>query len=236
MKSLITALILIIGICMNAQDIEGAWRWEGTDEEGNAQTAVAVLMDGFQVATWYKSDPPEFLHTNGGKYRLEGDTVFEVVEFDSKDSSRVGQTVQFKIAFDGDQVTIVDDGTVWKRIDDGTPGDLAGPWLISGRKRNGQISERDTDRPRKTMKLLSGTRFQWIAYNTATKQFLGTGGGNYTTIDGKYAENIDFFSRDNSRVGASLVFDYEIVDGKWHHSGKSSKGDPMYEIWSHRNK
>ncbi|MDX1470670.1 MAG: hypothetical protein R3213_04170 [Flavobacteriaceae bacterium] len=64
---------------------------------------------------------------------------------------------------------------------------------------------------------------------------MGTGGGTYTTEDGKYTENIEFFSRDNSRVGASLEFDFELVDGDWHHSGFSSKGDPLYEIWTLRD-
>ena len=85
------------------------------------------------------------------------------------------------------------------------------------------------------MKILSGTRFQWIAYNTETKKFMGTGGGTYTTKDGKYSENIEFFSKDNSKAGLSLKFDYELLDGKWHHKGFSSKGDPIHEIWSKRN-
>jgi hypothetical protein len=84
------------------------------------------------------------------------------------------------------------------------------------------------------MKILSGTRFQWIAYNTETGQFRGTGGGTYTTIDGKYTENIEFFSRDDSRVGASLGFNFELKNGDWHHSGFSSKGTPLYEVWSLR--
>ena len=61
------------------------------------------------------------------------------------------------------------------------------------------------------MKILSGTRFQWIAYNTETKKFMATGGGTYTTLKGKYKENIEFFSRDNSKVGLNLEFDYEIL-------------------------
>jgi hypothetical protein len=89
---------------------------------------------------------------------------------------------------------------------------------------------------RKTMKILSGTRFQWIAYNTETKEFLGTGGGTYTSVDGKYVENIEFFSRDNSRVGASLSFDFSLDDGRWAHKGLSSKGDPIHEIWTRREK
>ncbi len=101
--------------------------------------------------------------------------------------------------------------------------------------RNGTLgTPRSADNPRKTMKILSGTRFQWIAYNVETKEFMGTGGGTYTTTNGKYTENIDFFSRDNSRVGASLEFDFEIKGNDWHHKGFSSKGDPMHEIWSLR--
>ncbi|MEL7147197.1 MAG: membrane or secreted protein, partial [Bacteroidota bacterium] len=88
--------------------------------------------------------------------------------------------------------------------------------------------------PRKTMKILSGTRFQWIAYNTETREFKGTGGGTYTTENGRYTENIEFFSKDDSKAGISLQFDFEIVDGDWHHSGLSSKGTPIHEIWSIR--
>lgn len=129
---------------------------------------------------------------------------------------------------------IVGSDMEFKRIDNGTPGTLQGAWLMSGRVSNGETQLRDTNRPRKTMKILSGTRFQWIAYNTETKEFMGTGGGVYSTIDGEYTETIEFFSRDDSRVGANLKFNYSLVDGNWHHSGLSSKGDPIHEIWSIR--
>ena len=89
--------------------------------------------------------------------------------------------------------------------------------------------------PRKTLKMLTGTRFQWFAINPETKQFSGTGGGTYSFENGKYTENIWSFSRDSSRVGAKLVFDGKLVDGKWHHSGLSSKGDKIYEVWGRAN-
>ena len=82
------------------------------------------------------------------------------------------------------------------------------------------------------MKILSGTRFQWIAYNTETKEFFGTGGGTYTFVDGKYTEHIEFFSRDSTRVGASLSFDGKVEGNNWHHSGLSSRGEPIHEIWT----
>ena len=104
---------------------------------------------------------------------------------------------------------------------------------MTGRVRDGTTQTR-TPGARRTMKLLSGTRFQWIAYNVETKEFFGSGGGTYTTADGTYIESIEFFSRDDSVSGRSLEFDYELVEGAWHHKGTSSKGDPMHEIWTTR--
>lgn len=118
-------------------------------------------------------------------------------------------------------------------LDDGKPGALKGAWLFTGRKSGDEISPY-TPGARKTMKILSGTRFQWAAYNTETKQFSGTGGGTYTTKDGKYVEHIDFFSRDNTRVGASLDFDFDVQGDTWHHSGLNSRGEPLYELWTKR--
>jgi hypothetical protein len=85
--------------------------------------------------------------------------------------------------------------------------------------------------------LLTGTRFQWAAINPETKQFFGTGGGTYIMKDGKYTEKIDFFSRDNSRVGRSLTFDCELrknadFTSEWFHRGESSTGGKVAEVWT----
>ncbi|HEX8039077.1 MAG TPA: membrane or secreted protein, partial [Chryseosolibacter sp.] len=123
----------------------------------------------------------------------------------------------------------------WQQLDAGSPGKLAGAWVITGRIRDGKMSNMNPG-ARRTMKILSGTRFQWIAYNVETHEFFATGGGTYTTKDGKYTENIEFFSRDDSRVGASLTFDYAIEGGNWRHRGLSSKGEPVDEVWTEREK
>ena len=75
-----------------------------------------------------------------------------------------------------------------------------------------------------------------LIFNLEKKEFKGTGGGTYTTINGKYSEKIEFFSRDNSRVGMNLEFNYDIDKGNWIHKGKTSKGDPLHEIWVKRKK
>jgi hypothetical protein len=117
----------------------------------------------------------------------------------------------------------------WTLVDNGKA-EMAGTWRSSGRMQDGKVIL-NPPRPRKTFKILTGTRFQWAAINAETKEFFGTGGGTYTFNDGKYTENIEFFSRDSSRVGASLTFDGKLDNGLWHHSGMSSKGTPIYEIW-----
>lgn len=224
----------LITLGINAQSAVGAWETFYTDDNGNKIRTVVIFSENYQVATNYHAKTGKFIDSNGGLWTQEGNMITETVEFDTKNPDRVGSKVSFEIVITENEMGIVGHETTLKRIDSGTPGELQGAWLMSGRVRDGKTQLRDTNRPRKTMKLLSGTRFQWIAYNTETKQFMGTGGGTYTTIDGKYTENIEFFSRDDSKAGLSLEFNYELIDGKWHHKGFSSKGDTMHEIWSVR--
>jgi hypothetical protein len=118
-------------------------------------------------------------------WNIEENNFNLTFEFDTGDSTMVGKTGSLAFKLKNDKITFKGDDNIWTRIDDGKPGALAGAYLITGRKRDGEISKR-TPGARKTMKILSGTRFQWIAYNTETAKFSGTGGGTYTTIDGKY--------------------------------------------------
>lgn len=231
-------LFLLICICLSfgvkAQSFIGAWESYHTSDKGEELKSVVVFSDGYQTITTYDAKTGKFISSNGGSWKLDGDMMTEKIEFDTGNSERVGTEVSFKVSITDTNMEIVGTNMKFERIDNGTPGKLSGAWLMSGRVRDGNTQNRDTSGPRKTMKILSGTRFQWIAYNTETKQFMGTGGGTYTTVDGKYTENIEFFSRDDSKVGLSLKFDYELIDGKWNHKGFSSKGDPLHEIWSQR--
>jgi hypothetical protein len=60
-------------------------------------------------------------------------------------------------------------------------------------------------------------------------------GGTYTTENGKYVEDIDFFSA--TIAGRhEPEFDFSLEDGHWHHKGLSSKGDPINEIWTKRER
>ena len=212
--------------------IDGAWRAQGGD--GNTQH-VLILADGLFALTTYDLTSKTFTSTRGGKYKTEGSDIVESVEFNTANPEQVG-TDQKAIQWQkkGKEFLLKGPGGLaFSRIDDGGPGKLAGAWVITGRMSNGELRTM-TPGARRTMKILSGTRFQWIAYNVETKEFSGTGGGTYTTVDGKYTENIEFFSRDNSRVGASLSFDFALENKTWRHKGLSSKGEPIDEVWSRR--
>lgn len=231
-KSILLAVSLLIAPLAHAQDLHGAWTTTESDNTGDQTEHTLIFAGTFFSEAIFGKTHGKFIGTKGGSYTLNDDTLDLTYEFANQSPNLVGETRSVSYTLKNNILEM--GGSTWTRIDDGTPGDLFGAWLISGRKRDGEIIKRDTSGPRKTMKILSGTRFQWIAFNTETKQFMGTGGGTYTTIDGKYTENIGFFSRDDSRVGASLEFNYELKDGDWHHSGLSSKGQPIYEVWSHR--
>lgn len=201
--------------------------WETTTADGGL--GLWIITEKHFSITFYKAN--EFLFTEGGEWKQTKDGMELAWEYHTEKSELIGDKKNIAINLKGNK--LVADSRTWKRVDAGMPGALAGAWLITGRYTDGTLSER-TPGVRRTMKILSGTKFQWIAYNIETKEFFGTGGGSYTTKDGKYTENIEFFSRDNSRVGASLQFDYKLEDGKWRHSGKSSKGDPLDEVWTKR--
>jgi hypothetical protein len=203
--------------------LQGAW-----DSEGG----VLIVAGNYFSVSVFDKDKKTFSGTFGGYFSIKDEQIEVHYEYNTIDTADQGTSEVMTLQQGGASMVINERS--FTRIDDGTPGELHGAWLFSGRKRDGQIQERKPG-PRKTMKILSGTRFQWIAYNTETGGFSGTGGGTYTTEGGKYTEDIEFFSRDSSRVGASLSFDFELKESKWHHSGLSSKGDPMYEVWAHRD-
>lgn len=222
------AVVLAVSVPATATDVEGAWRHVGRD--GTVGTWI-VTDEHFSVA-WYSTDPAKFISAEGGSWSVAEGGMELTYEFDTASPERVGSVERLLIKnYSGGGLTA--DGRNWTRLDDGSPGALQGSWLMTGRVRDGETQTRKPG-ARRTMKILSGTRFQWIAYNVETKEFFGSGGGTYTTVDGRYTESIEFFSRDDSVAGRSLDFQYEIIDGAWHHEGKSSKGDPMHEIWNRR--
>ncbi|MBX2894933.1 MAG: membrane or secreted protein [Cyclobacteriaceae bacterium] len=233
MKTLLTYYLLLINTIALAQpNITGSWQ-AGTDEN----LMVMIVADKFYSVAVYNQKDKSYIGTYGGTFRIEKNEFIYLNEFNTFNKEDIGVENRTTFQLAGNNFKLGSTKIVWdfKKLDDGKPGQLAGAWLITGRV-TGNGMQTMTPGARKTMKILSGTRFQWIAYNSETKEFSGTGGGTYTTENGKYTETIEVFSRDNNRVGAKLEFDFSFVDGNWRHSGKSSAGQPIDEIWTQRQK
>lgn len=207
--------------------LNGAW----TANDGNTELLL-IIADGYCMLTRFDKNDKKFESSTGGSFTAANKKIALKTEFNSTDKSTVGKTREIDYDIKGNTLTSNITGSTlsFTRADDGKS-ELSGNWRITQRKQDDKMVDIPL-RARRTLKLLSGKHFQWAAINIETGEFSGTGGGKYTFENGKYTEHIEFFSRDNSRVGASLSFDGKLENGNWIHSGLSSKGDPIYEVWS----
>jgi len=207
--------------------------YTGTDAENPDLIHEVKMNDEYFIYTEYTTDP-DFIRTRGGFYSIDGNSIKVKLEFNSAFEQDAVKELTFSYSMEGDKL-ILDEGKPVSLLPvKSKEQDLDGAWLFATRGPDTGQERRGESNPRKTLKFLIDGHFQWIAYHTETMRFSGTGGGAFTSEDGVYTENISYFSRDNSRVGASLNFNYERKGDDWHHTGNNSRGEPMYEIWAIR--
>lgn len=237
MKKIAFIPLLFFTFSLAAQSLEGAWKLVSQNQAPVVdQELIKIYQDNYFAFGVKKLADNSFVGAGGGPFSMESGKLLETLDFFTLNSELVGGVTSFEINFQGNQLTLSASTPkgplveIWERLS-ASQDDLSGNWVITGRKREEQV-QRSTPGARRTIKILSGGRFQWVAFNSDTREFSGTGGGTYSAKEGNYIETITFFSRDTSRVGASLSFDYQVIDGEWHHSGLSSQGQPIYEIWT----
>lgn len=234
MKKIIFPFLLsfmLLSFLTEAQSIKGAWR----SQQANNSTASMIVADNYLMIASYSVLNKYFDRTEGGSFTMKGDQMTYLTEFNSDDTAKINTSVVYTIIRKDNVLTLrgEDKELVWMLVDDAGQVPMAGTWHITGRAKEGTGEMMDIHQTgtRKTLKILSGTRFQWAAIDPGVKGFYGTGGGTYDIKNGKYSERLEFFSRDNYRVGNKLAFNWALKDGRWDHAGKSSKGDPIHEIW-----
>ncbi|NCT93314.1 MAG: hypothetical protein GXC72_02720 [Chitinophagaceae bacterium] len=244
MKKTILLMTTALGLCLLSllyafkpapdlsKEIMGAWGF--TDDAGNE--TVIIFSDNVISAAVFNKNKKQFRYSSGGTWRLDKDKLIVQCEWNSEDSTKVGKEETEVIAINNQQLHIIGANMICKRLDDGTPGALVGTWIISGNYVQDKVSKRANPfYPRRTMKVLSGKYFQWIAYNVVTKSFIATGGGTYTTANGIYTENIHYFTKTAESVGKSLQFEYAVVNDDWRHKGEKSTGGVLDECWTKRS-
>lgn len=221
-------LILLVASALtsyaqSARSIEGVYRMSNSKQQ-----QLWILVDGYSSRTTYASG--HYISAEGGTYTWDGNQIVLTVEYSQEWPEVIGAMKIIPLKWSDNALTD-SDGNKWERLPTKAQ-ELDGCWQISGRMNEGEIREINHTGTRKTIKLLKDGYFQWVAIDPGKREFYATGGGNYSFNNGKYTEEIVFFSRDNSRIGAKLEFDGKIENGDWHHQGLSSKGEPIYEVWS----
>lgn len=239
------SILLLSILLLNSKDdskpdlanaLEGAWELESLNGEKVEYRGVLLIQAPYAFYTEFETETPAFLGSHGGSIEIMANKLFYDMEFNTWSEAQVGQSLQITADLAGNKVTLsqetdgVKNVMTFTRIDNGE-GDLAGAWRITDRMRDGEMTAMRQG-SRKTIKMITGSRFQWAAFDPESKRFSGTGGGRVTLEDGKYTEHIEFFSRNSDRVGASLTFNYKVDGDRWIHSGNSSSGNPIKEIWT----
>jgi hypothetical protein len=241
LRLLISGLLILIlsSLGVSAQNLKGAWKLVNYNGKPFADECIKIYSDGYFMFGMHNADGA-FVKAGGGKYSASGADYTEVPDFYTSDSTQVRRplTYSFSLSPKNDELTLSMTGVggvvkeTWKKVDDAASA-LSGAWRFGARvNEEGEAGERrGEDSPRQTMKILSGKYFQWAAFNYETKQFSGTGGGTYKLQDDQYTETIQFFSRDNSRSGKSLMFECKLIGTDWYHKGKGTTGNPVSEVW-----
>jgi hypothetical protein len=83
------------------------------------------------------------------------------------------------------------------------------------------------------VKLLTGSRFAWVTYETETGMLVGSAGGTYE-LDGRaYIERLEFGSEALllELIGRDQVFAADLEGDEWHHTGTLTNGVEVREVW-----
>lgn len=224
---LLTFLSLSSAFGQASKGITGSWQLT----KGNA-TWLMMAADNYVMVTHYDLAGKKFYKTFGGFQMVQKGKLQLNYRFYSNEKTKTGTVQDFSwVEKNGKaESNLSGEAGQWVKVGEAN-NEMTGVWRITKRKEGNEIKALQLA-PRRTLKFLTNDRFQWAAINIETGEFSGTGGGTYTFKNGVYAETIEFFSRDDSRVGMTLEFKDKLEGKDWIHTGVSSKGDPIWEVWS----
>lgn len=224
--------------------LQGAWELQEIRGQSAGELdirMVKIISGGHFIFAFFNDESQQFFSAGGGKYSYKDGTYTEEIEFHTIDPKLVGKSLKFKAEIKGEKWfhsgkangETVDE--VFQRIDKNKGSEHIGAWEI-WRLSNDAGKMIPQRKGVNTIKILSGTRFQWASWDSKGS-FINTGGGTYETKEGYYTENIEFFSPDSLRVGQEITFGCDIREGAWHHEEYAgSRGMPINEIWTRMKK
>lgn len=223
-----------------SQTLNGAWRLIERNDKSIENEIIKLYSNSYFTYASYEKDSGEFLEAKGGTYALTNLSYKEHLEIDSNEPANSGTTIDYSITLNDKRMTVTNltcgEIEVWQKFDEGDNYEMAFCWRIHMKKDKGDADWRTIKYvPRKTLKMITNSRYQVLALNSETGKFVGSSGGTWSGKGDTYIENIEFFSKDQSNVGRSLEFRRIFQDGLWLHTGTTTKGESMEEKW-HRYK
>jgi hypothetical protein len=241
MKNLLFPLtIMFLSTALMAQNtLQGSWKLVSVNGKNieKEEATVKIYDKAFFAFGAYHPETNEFLYAGCGTYSFEAKNYSENLQIYTRNEEALGKEQPYDLKLQGNRMTLKAEmhgksvEEIWEKADANSSA-LTGLWRISGRLVDDEMRNMPLG-DRKTLKILSGNHYQWIAFNSATGVLSGTGGGMYSVKDGKYIEHIRFMSRNNELAakGLDLHFDFEVKEGNWHHVGFSTVGNPINEVW-----
>ncbi len=124
---------------IDTKDIVGAWGFGPAED----RTVMINTEKIFSVAT-YGIPGKKFISSKGGTWRVEGNNLVKKIEWNSKDSTQVGKEITEDVLIKDGKLFVKQTNLTWNRLDDGKPGELMGPWIITGSFRNDTVSKRSS--------------------------------------------------------------------------------------------
>lgn len=238
MRTFVSAVLFcVFSLGLHAQILNGAWRLVERNGQTVESKTVKLYSNGYYTWASYDSLSGAFMEAGGGTYTLDFEHYEERCEIDSRDPALSGRTSVYRAFLNNNLFTLnylKSDGykEVWEKIDGADDYEMTTCWRIHLKRDADGADWRTIEyAPRKTLKMLTNSRYQVLALNSHTGQFVGSSGGTWDKADGTYREHIDFFSKNPANVGRTLGFERSMVDGLWHHTGTQTDGDPLREQW-----
>ena len=145
---------------------------------------LLLVSDNYIIHTTYDSQPAHFISTMGGFYEIGEDSLRVDLEFNT-DYEKTGEKVH-RVSYgyaDGNLIFNENHARPYRREPD-LDQPLDGAWLFATRGPDTGQERRGDNSARKTLKFLNNGYFQWVAYNSETMDFMGSGGGRYAAAWG----------------------------------------------------
>lgn len=243
----IVLLCLLLGIISTAwsqnNPLEGTWKmigadWSPTTQEFAACEVYKIYTKDHFGFVFFDPGTGNFRGAGGGTYEVNGNNFTEAIEYFSFDSTLVGSEQTFQLQLIGDslfrqfgtlQSEKYDDYVLnefYQRVEPGISqmrgeSEAFGVWHVEEATygENSSSKEDIVARYGKVIKIITPQYFYGVFFNPEKKYFNGVTFGKHKIKGDEYSETILSYSWDQTAVGQTVTFNWDIQAGRFHQHG-----------------